>query len=132
MFTSDQLILIEQIVDRRILMHKSKQRAQTRKPYHTVADVRQLILDNEETLRHQLGVRDFDIAVLRHELAKLTTLLEADHELIGREDSHSFQPRWDSQVLNALKTSDWPECPFEPSGKRRSYRFITTPPSEVP
>jgi hypothetical protein len=124
MFTADQILLIEQIVDRRILMHKTKQRAQTHKPYHTVADVRQLIIDNEATLRQQLGIREFDIAVLRHELSKLTTLLDADRELIGSADS--LQERWDHQVLNALKASDWPECPIEPGSKRRSYRFVDT------
>ena len=105
-------------------MNKTKQRAQTRKPYHTVADVRQLIVDNEATLRQQLGIREFDIAVLRYELAKLTVLLEADLELIGSSDS--LQERWDHQVLNALKSSDWPDCPIEPGTKRRSYRFIDT------
>jgi hypothetical protein len=125
-FTPDQILLIEQIVDRRILMHKTKQRAQTRKPYHTVADVRQLITDNQATLKQRLGFREFDIAVLRYELAKLTTLLDADLELIGSADS--LQERWDHQVLNALKASDWPQCPIEPGSKRRSYRFIDIDP----
>jgi hypothetical protein len=121
MFTTEQILLIEQIVDRRILCNKTKQRAQSCKLYHTVVDIRQLIADNEATLRQQLGSREFDIAVLRYELSKLTTLFEGDHEWIGGADS--AQKRWDSQVLNAIRTPDWPECPIEPGSKLRSYRI---------
>lgn len=125
-FTPEQIAAIENIVDRRIMMHRDKQQVHTLMPYHTVPEIRRLIANNEAKLREEFGHSEFDIAVLRHKLAKLTVLREGDLELVGGGgDRAPHQQRWESQVLNALKkTREWPECPIEPGVRRRSYRFI--------
>lgn len=120
-FTPEQIAIIEQIVDRRILMNKTKQRAQTRKPYHTAHEIRQLIVDHLPALKEELGDGEFDIAVLRHCISKKTTLLDADLEILGTGDSR--QPRWEIQTLNALNPTAWPDSPIIPGSRRRSYRF---------
>lgn len=125
-FTPEQIAAIEDIVDRRIMMQKDKQQAHILMSYHTVPEIRKLIAINEAKLREEFGHSEFDIAVLRHKLAKLTVLREGDLELVGGAgDRAPHQQRWESQVLNALKKSrEWPECPIEPGARRRSYRFI--------
>ena len=121
MFTPKQIQLIEQIIDQRILSNESKQKPQRSKLFHTVQEIRKLIVDNEARLRQLLGIHEFDIAVLRYELSKLTTLQDGDHELLISKKT--AQKRWDSQVLNALSGCDWPGCPLEQGSRRRSYRF---------
>lgn len=123
-FTPEQIKAIEKIVDCRILMHNPKHQAQATKPYHTVQDIRELIINNEAQLRIQFGDREFDIVLFRYELAKLTTLCEGDLELLTKSNSRSTQDRWARQVLNAIAIRDWPDCPIKPGSKRRSYRFI--------
>jgi hypothetical protein len=120
MFTPDQIALIEQIVDKRIALRKTRG---PQRPYHTIPEIRELIVMHLPSLQAEIGNDEFDIAVLRHCLARKITLRDADLEYVGTEGNKSR--RWEQQTLSALNLQAWPECPIIPGSRRRSYRFAT-------
>ena len=126
MFTPGQIAFIESIVDRRIAQHnrqpQGQQLAIDAKPrYHSIPEIRQLIVENKATLRESLG-SEFYLPVLVHELSKLTTLCEGDLEVV--RSGKSTYTRWSSQVSTAISLLHWPQCPIVSTGVRAVYRFI--------
>lgn len=92
------------------------------KRYHTVQEIRMLIVKHLEELKEELGSGEFDIVLLRHFLARKTTLLEGDTEKTS--NGCHYDSRWDSRVANALAAKSWPgQAPIVSAGKRRLYRF---------
>ena len=119
-FTPEQITLIEQIVDARLARRRQASPIR-QKRFHTTPEIRHLILQHFTEMAQWFGPEEFDIAVLRHFLARKTEMREGDLEI--HDASHSSTTRWDDQVLNAISPSAWPECPIIPGSKRRHYRI---------
>lgn len=118
-FTPEQIAAIEQIVDSRIATLGVRKKLSPQKRYHTVPEIRELIHGNLASLIEWFGDDEFDIAVLRHFLSRMTVMREGDLEIPNPD--HQNMTRWDAQVLNAINS--WPDCPIVPSSKRRHYRL---------
>jgi hypothetical protein len=120
--TTEQIAIIEQIVDAKLAARLQSTRSTAApKRWHTTPEIRQLILQELPSLIEWFGNDEFDIAVLRHFLARKTTMRDGDLEIPNSD--HQNVTRWDSQVLTAINTSMWPECPIVPTNKRRHYRI---------
>ena len=121
MFTAGQITFLEQLIDQRIAQSK-RPTVNTKKPYHTVPEIRQLIMDNLVALKLRFRNREIRIEVFRFVLSEYTELRPGDEELNG--DSSYARPRWDAQVANAI--TQWPadQSPFiKVDGKDGTYRF---------
>lgn len=126
MFTEEQITFLEQLIDQRIAQSK-RPLVNTDKPYHTVPELRKLIMDNLQALKARFRNREFKIEVFRFILAEYTKLRPGDEELNG--DEKHGRPRWDQQVGNAV-TAPWPneQSPFvRIDGKDGTYRFVDEP-----
>lgn len=117
---NDDLI---RLIDERIALALSRRKTKPAKPakespFHTVQEIRRLILENLHELRKELGEdTEFDIVVLRHFLTKMTVLRPLDLEQIGGKNN-----RWEDQVLNAV--GQWPgDNPPIINTRRRHYKF---------
>ena len=120
-FSSEQIAIIEGIVDAKLAsIGLLTQTTADLKPYHTIVEIRKLIIEQLPNLIEWFGSNEFDIAVLRHFLARKITMREGDLELLTKN-----MTRWDQQVLNALDPTGWQECecPIVSTGKRRQYRI---------
>jgi hypothetical protein len=124
-FTAEQIALIEQIVDCRLAIQRKHPSTTKQKRFHTTPEIRTLIVQHLPEMCQWFGSEEFDIAVLRHFLARKTTMREGDLKV--HDASHSSNTRWDDQVLNAISPSAWPGCPIVPGSKRRLYRIAPTP-----
>ena len=121
-FTPEQIAIIEQIVDAKLAASRRSTRpTAVQKRWHTIPEIRQLILQQLPSLIEWFGNDEFDIAVLRHFLARKTTMRDGDLEIPNAD--HQNMTRWDAQVLAAVNPSMWPQCPIVPTSKRRHYRL---------
>jgi hypothetical protein len=85
--------------------------------YHSVNQIRVLILKYLPDLIDWFGSDDFHLTTFCDYLSRKTTLLPGDYEIIGK------RRRWNSQTNNALQAQNWPEFPIHPSGRRGHYRI---------
>jgi len=121
MFTPEQLTFLENLIDGRIARSK-RPFVNTNKPYHSIPEIRKLIMDNLQSLKTRFGDQEFKIEVFRFVLSEYTELRPGDEEPIG-EDRHS-RSRWRQQAGEAV--SAWPggHSPFiKIDGKHGTYRF---------
>ena len=115
-FTREQIAAIESIIDERLGLEIERP-VVAKVDYHTIPEIRQLIQDNLSYLVPLLGPNDFDIAVLRHFLARKTELREGDYEVTGSES----MTRWEKQVLKAVSNDYWMNAPIVRT-KYRTYK----------
>jgi hypothetical protein len=122
--TPEDITLIQQIARkaaREVLAEKPIKRSEN---YTQVPEIRNFIIDNFEALLEEFGSdQSFDIAVLRHWLAKQMQLKPNDMQILA--DGY---PRFFSQISNALNGAGWPneEAPIQPTS-RRSHWVLRTP-----
>jgi hypothetical protein len=127
-FTQEQIFFLEKLIDQRIQTALGKKQEPIQHPlpiaapkqYHTLIEIRTLITDYLQEIVEYFGQGEFDIAILRHFLARKTAMKRGDLEMVS--DRQKGVTRWDSQVLAAIN-QDWPTTPIITTKKRRIYRL---------
>jgi hypothetical protein len=123
MFTQEQINFINQLIDDRIAHHaqpdcqKSRMRA-----FHTINDIRALILSNLEEFRAFCFGDEFHIATLITFLKRQTELTAHDKELMPQGKAGNYMTRFESQVQSVF--SNWHDAPIERAARRGYYRFM--------
>jgi hypothetical protein len=121
--TVDDLALIKGKIRQELASYYEKQQKTTpKKEYHTVNDIRKLILKHIEEIRNFIGTTEFPIATIRAFLKPRMELKSKDLELISHSrDGKTF--RIDNQITNVFNSlPSWPDSPFI-SVRRGYYRL---------
>jgi hypothetical protein len=127
-FTPEQIAFIDKMIADRLL--QSKINTVNVKSYHSIPEIRLLILTHIDAIKKEIGNVSFDLSVLRFVLKKHTKLRSKDEEWM----ENSGCERFDNQISNAIRSDGWPNgCPIESTGRPRKYRFAeSTQPSIFP
>jgi hypothetical protein len=113
MFTQDQINFINQLIDDRIAHHAQSERKKSRmRDFHTINDIRDLILSNLEEFRAFCCGDEFYIATL-------TSFLKLKTELTAH-----YMTRFESQVQSCFPK--WHDAPIERASRRGYYRFVNS------
>jgi hypothetical protein len=121
--TVDDLALIKGMIRQELASYYEKQQKTTpKKEYHTINDIRKLILKHIEEIREFVGITEFPIATIRAFLKPRMKLTSKDLELIARDRSDKTF-RIDNQITNVFNSlPSWPDNPFI-SVRRGHYRL---------
>lgn len=120
-FTPSQVDYIKQLIDERIGLKKS---LNNNSSHHSLPEIRQLILVNQETLKARFNGQVFTVAVFQFALSEHTNLREGDKVLMG-ETTHCYT-RWHQQVGNVL-AGQWPKSQapiIKVGGENGAYRGV--------
>ena len=124
MFTQDQINFISQLIDARIAHHAQLDHQNSRiRDFHTIGDIRSLIVENLEEFRSLCSGDEFHIATLTTFL-KLQTELTAYDKETKPQGKHKDNPatRFEAQVQRAFPK--WHNAPIERAARRGYYRFV--------
>ena len=121
MFTQDQINFINQLIDDRIAHHAQPDRQQSR-IFHTINDIRTLIVENLEEFRSFCSGDEFHIATLTSFLKLKTELTAHDKEPMPQSKAGNPMTRFESQVQSVF--SKWHDAPIERAARRGYYRFV--------
>ena len=121
LFTPDQIAFIDNIITKRLLESKARSKPNIHPTYHRVPEIRFLISANLERLKSDIGVKEFDLSVLRFFLKKYADLRPQDEEYL----ENAGCTRFDNQVSNAVRPEGWPDgdCPITSASAMRKYQF---------
>jgi len=123
MFTQDQINFISQLIDARIAHHAQLDHQNSRmRDFHTIGDIRALILANLEDFRSFCSGDEFHIATLSSFLKLKTELTAHDKELMPQGKASNPATRFESQVQSVF--SKWHNAPIERAIRRGYYRFV--------
>ena len=121
--TPDDLIQINGMINDAIAMHLNNSPTnKLKKDYHTIHDIRRIILEHVEEMRSFLGDSDFPIGIIKAYL-KRKTILTPNDKTILRSNKNACEIRFERQVVNAIQSHNWFENPFEPTKHRGYYRL---------
>lgn len=124
MFTQDQINFISELINERIAHHAQLDHQNSRiRHFHTIGDIRALIVENLEEFRSLCSGDEFHIATLITFL-KLQTELTAYDKETQPQRRHNDNPgtRFESQVRHVF--SKWHNAPIERASRRGYYRFV--------
>jgi len=121
MFTQDQINFINQLIDARIAHHAQPDRQQSR-IFHTINDIRTLIVEYLEDFRDFCSGDEFHIATLTLFLKLKTKLTAHDKERMPQGKAGNPMTRFESQVQSVF--SKWHDAPIERAARRGYYRFV--------
>ena len=124
MFTQEQLDLIAEIVDLRIASHEQSMHQLMHKGgtgYHTLEDIRNIMVNRLDEFRDFLGDGDFHISVLHAFLRKSVELSPLDKELRSYNQGVPIT-RFEHQLRQAFK--NWQNAPIKTATRRGYYRFV--------
>jgi len=123
MFTQDQINFINQLIDDRIAHHAQPDRQQSRmRDFHTIGDIRALILANLEEFRAFCFGDEFHIATLTSFLKLKTELTAHDKEPMPQGKASNPTTRFESQVQSVF--SKWHNAPIKRAARRGYYLFV--------
>ena len=123
MFTQDQINFINQLIDARIAHHAQPDRQQSRmRDFHTISDIRFLIVEYLEEFRDFCSGDEFHIATLTSFLKLKTELTAHDKEPMPQGKAGNPMTRFESQVQSVF--SKWHDAPIERAARRGYYRFV--------
>jgi len=123
MFTQDQINFINQLIDDRIAHHAQPDRQQSRmRDFHTISDIRFLIVEYLEEFRDFCSGDEFHIATLTSFLKLKTELTAYDKEQMPQGKASNPTTRFESQVQSVF--SKWHDAPIERAARRGYYRFV--------
>jgi hypothetical protein len=89
------------------------------KSYHSIPELRLLVLTHIEAIKKEIGDVIFTVQVLAFVVKKYTKLRPGDEEWLQGSGE-----RFGNQLANVIRPNGWPNgCPFEPTDKRGQYRF---------
>lgn len=123
MFTPEQINFIEGLIDKKIQASAAappRGKAATTKDYHTVREIRDLIMKHLDEWREFAFGKDFPLAALRFFLRTKVEMRPGDVEIAKNGNG---EMRFDAQVGNALSVDHWPECPFIRSSRIGHWKF---------
>jgi len=89
--------------------------------FHTIGDIKALILTNLEEFRAFCSGDEFHIATLITFLKMQTELTAYDKEIMPKGKDNPAT-RFESQVHSVF--SKWPDAPMERAARRGYYRFV--------
>ena len=102
---------IKDLIRQEYFSLQKQQKTTPEKEYHTVDDLRKIILEHLEEIRELVGTEEFPIATIRAFLKRRITLKPGDLDLVHRNGGETC--RIDGQVTNVFNYSvNWPEKPF--------------------
>ena len=121
MLTQEDIEYIQLMIDERIASSEAKPRApRIEKDYHTVYDIRDLIMGHLAEFKQWIGAECFQLTLLRHFLAQRVTYKARDLEIMPNGKSGtSHVTRFDQSVANAIQT--WKHGPFRKTDKPGHY-----------
>jgi hypothetical protein len=123
MFTQDQINFISQLIDDRIAHHAQLDHQNSRmRDFHTIGDIRALILANLEDFRSFCSGDEFHIATLTSFLKLKTELTAYDKEPMPQGKASNPMTRFESQVQSIF--SKWHNAPIERAARRGYYRCV--------
>ena len=128
MFTQDQINFINQLIDDRIAHHAQPDRQQSR-IFHTINDIRFLIVEYLEEFRDFCSGDEFHIATLTSFLRLQTKLTAHDKEPMPKGKTNNSMTRFESQVQGVFY--NWHDAPIERAARRGYYRFVN-PQQDLP
>ena len=121
MFTQDEINFINQLIDARIAHHAQSDRQESRmRDFHTIGDIRALIVANLEEFRVFCFGDEFHIATLTSFLKLKTELTAYDKETLSQ--GKNKVTRFESQVRSVF--SKWRNAPIKRAARRGYYRFV--------
>ena len=125
MFTQEQINFINQLIDDRIAHHAQPDRQKSRmRDFHTIGDIRALILANLEEFRAFCFGDEFHIATLTSFLKLKTELTANDKEPMPQGKASNPTTRFESQVQSVF--AKWHDAPIERAARRGYYRFVNS------
>ena len=110
MFTLQEIEAIEALIDKKIAAHNAFQPV---KHYHSIPEIRALILQTLPKLRDMVGTKEFPLSFYRWFLRNRTTCVPGDDVTMRRDGQNTTLTRFDSQVSGALNAKSWPDCPIK-------------------
>ena len=125
MFTQEQINFINQLIDDRIAHHAQPDCQKSRmRDFHTINDIRTLIVENLEEFRSFCSGDEFHIATLTSFLKLQTDLTAHDKEPMPQGKAGNPTTRFESQVQSVF--SKWHYAPIERAARRGYYRFVNS------
>ena len=125
MFTQDQIDLINQLIDYRVAHHaQSNHQANHPRHFHTISEIRSLILANLEEFRAFCFGEEFHIATLTSFLKQKTELTAHDKQLMPQGNTINCMTRFEQQVQSCF--SKWHNRPIEKAARRGYYQFVNS------
>ena len=125
MFTQDQINFINQLIDARFAHHAQFDRQESRmRDFHTIGDIRALIIANLEEFRAFCFGDEFHIATLTSFLKLKTELTADDKEPMPQGKASNPMTRFESQVQSVFPK--WHDAPMERAARRGYYRFVNS------
>jgi len=117
-FTLEQIAFIDKMIADRLL--QSNINTTNVKSYHSIPELRLLVLTHIDAIKKEIGDVIFTVQVLSFVVKKYTKLRPGDEEWLPKRSGERFG----NQLANAIRAHGWPNgCPFEPTDKRGQYRF---------
>jgi uncharacterized Rmd1/YagE family protein len=121
MFTQDEINFINQLIDARIAHHAQLDHQNSRmRDFHTIGDIKALILKNVEEFRSFCSGDEFHLATLTMFLKMHTELTAYDKETLSQ--GKNKVTRFESQVRSVF--SKWRNAPIKRAARRGYYRFV--------
>jgi hypothetical protein len=99
------------------LLAFAKKRQSSLRSYHTVTEIKDLILLNLSHLKSELDYEPFTVQAFTHCLRKLMVLRPGDLEILGDDKF-----RLNSQISQAIH-SNWDQNPIELGSDHRSHLY---------
>ena len=125
MFTQEQINFINQLIDDRIAYHAQPDCQESRmREFHTIGDIRALILFNLEEFKAFCFGDEFHIATLTSFLKLKTELTADDKESMPQGKASNPMTRFESQVQSVF--SKWHDAPIERAARRGYYQFVNS------
>lgn len=96
----------------------TKEKYRKKPSYHSLEEIRALVTHNIDAIQSYFKGREICARALFDHLETYTELRPGDRELLTNGNL-----RWNQQVGNAVRDTDWPDSPFRRSNRRGYYEL---------
>lgn len=96
----------------------TKEKCYKKPSYHSLEEIRELVTHNIDAIQNYFKGREICARALFDHLETYTELRPGDRELLTNGN-----PRWNQQVGNAVRDTEWPDSPFKRSERRGYYEI---------
>lgn len=96
----------------------TEEKRETKPNYHSLVEIRALVTKNIDAIQDYFQGRDVCARALFDHLETYTELRPGDREVLTNGNL-----RWNQQVGNAVRDTEWPDSPFKRSNRRGYYEI---------
>ena len=96
----------------------TEEKCDTKQNYHSLVEIRALVTENIDAIQNYFQGRDVCARALFDHLETYTELRPGDREVLTNGNL-----RWNQQVGNAVRDTEWPDSPFKRSNRRGYYEI---------